>query len=299
MFPYSKIIQQAWTTTKVNKFLWLFGFLLFSGTIIDIYVTATSPDLSSKIPGISSISLEQFSNFKHAPLVFLIMLFGWIMVYFRSKAALILSVRQLLKKQPASFSAQFKESREYFARLIGVSIISQLSVVLLSFVIISPVYYLITEVATFQSKLMAVLGGILFIIFLGVIMLSAVFASMYIVALKLKLLESIRLAIDLVGNFWRQLIFMGLIVLGVIVLGGVVSSLLAAPFVVFGVLSYDNEGASAVSALLFSAGLLVFWLVSGVVSAFYQTLWVVFFSEVVITPKAETEDKIPEAEVAS
>jgi len=298
MISYSKIFQQAWVIAKQQRFLWWYGLLLFSGVIIDMYGAVTSPEASAILPEINRFNPEVLFDFRHAPLVILVLFCVWVVVYYRSKAGIILSVTKILDKQPVGFKQTFVESKKYFVYLVGLSVTTQLTLLVLSALIFSPVYYLSAQGEAVESRILAITGGLLFAAFAFVITFTGIFGAINIVALKMRFVESIRAAVDLVGNFWKQLIFIGLLVLGGILLSGMISSLLAAPFVVFGVLSYHSGGLSAVSALLFFTALAVFWAVSGWFNAFYNTLWVVFFSTVVRTPKTETDETIPEAEIA-
>lgn len=299
MFSYTKILTQAWAITTTRKFLWWFGLGVASTLALDVYTVVTNPDLSSSFPALSQFGPDVFFSFRHAPLVFVALLVVWIVVYFRSKAAMIMSVRDILENKPIYPGKTFSGSQEFLAPLLGISVITQLGLGLVSTLIFSPVIYLIAEQATVSSIVLGIGAGLLFLAFLFSITMAGIFSSMFVVALRMNLVGALKAATDLVGALWGQMLFMGLLAFGVWLLGLLVASIAATPFVIFSAMSYHTGGLEWLSVVSWVAGILAFLTVSAISATMYHSTWVVYFTEVVRTPKSEEEAEIPEAEVVS
>lgn len=299
MFSYSKIISQAWAITTTRKFLWWFGLALFSGVAIDLYTIITSPDFSQILPGVSRFSPDALLNFKHAPLVFIVLLLIWILVYFRSKASMIMSVGEILDKKEVTGLKTFGRVQDFLPRLLGISIASQVVLGLITGMLFAPVSYLFSKQALGSSIFLGVTGGLLFAAFFFVITMASIFGAIFVVALKMKFIDALKAAIDLVGALWKQMLFMGLLAFGVWVLGLTVASLASAPFVIFAVISYHTGGSALVPKLFGLASVIVFLGFSAITVTMYYSTWIVYFSEVVKTPKTEDEVSVPEAEIVS
>lgn len=299
MFSYTKIISQAWAITTTRKFLWWFGLGLASAVAVDVYTIVTSPDMAAAIPGASRFSPDVLFGFRHAPLVFVTLLLIWVFIYFRSKAALIISVRETLENTPVSLEKNFTVAQEFMPRLIGFSLSTQLAIALITAVVFSPIAYLVSQQAMVSSIVLAVGGGLLFIAFYFVITMVGILSAMFAVSLKMEFAAALKASIDLVGSLWRQMLFMGLLAFGIWVLGLLAASVAATPFVIFAAISYHTGGSAWLSGLSWAVAAVAFLGVSAIAATMYHSTWVVYFSEVVKAPKAEDEIPVPEAEVAS
>ena len=213
----------------------------------------------------------------------------WLIIYFRAKAGVILGIKMITEKQPASFVSTFGLARNFVIRLLGVSLFLQILMGTLSLLIMTPVFYLFSTGATERAIILAVLGALVFIPAAFLVSFANILGPLFLVIFNMPVFLGVRAAISVITEAWGKLLWFSLLLAAI----GIVASLLAviasSPFVVLAVLSYHRGGQIFGPILLGAGGLAIFLSFQAVISAFQQTAWVLFFMELVRPEKIEEE----------
>jgi hypothetical protein len=296
MFPYTKIIKQAWVITKTNKFLWTFGLFLFFGNLVNVLLSLPSNSDNSQMANYPTWAVWVGSG----GLVLLILLF---LFYFRAKVASVIAVKAIVEKQETSFSKSFAASSKYYWRVFGISVILDLILFALFYLLTTPIFYLWSEKLTARATVLTILGIGIFIPAWFMVQFANFLSPMFVSFYDLNILEGIRSSLDLIAKRLRVLVLFYLRLLGIgivaLLLVLIMAGLGAAPFVFFAVFAYYRGGfvwsttLIVIGSILGSAIFLT--LISGLL-AFMQTAWALAFLEFSRPQKFE-EEMLPEPEV--
>jgi hypothetical protein len=304
MVDYRKIIKQAYEIVKNNKFLWIFGLFLMWGMVFNSGLSIQND------PEIAAPSLEIFQTHPFwSNLIFLVVLFlifQLLLLYFRSKAATISTVKAILDKQEVTFKRSFRVGGLFHWRLFGVTLILQLGLFILVLVLSIPVMHLVSIKLFTRAIILGAFGLMIFIPVSVLVSLSDLMAPMFVVLHDFKINESISRSFELVKEFWRTLVVLGIylivISLGVTVLGALAAGLASSPFVLLSYLAYHRGGFGPgwiyVSAAICTGGI-VFLTVQAALASFNQTAWVLAFLELIKPQKIEEENPEPVPEIVS
>lgn len=254
MLPYNKIIRQAWMLAKTHRFLSTFGLFLVLGNIL------------------SYIDQEQVERLPQLQeywwLIAVVATIIWMVVYFQMKTGLIIAIKALIDKQHTSFGKGLKASRFFYVRVLGSSLLLEISLGLLAFVIINP----ILSFSGTQSLILMIIGAAILIPVTILIALMQVLAPLYIAIFDLTIKEALDRSYELAAKYWSQLV-----VLGIFLLAIQFGSLFLSIFVV-GLVS-DWVAKTAI--------ILGFMPLFALIAVFQQATWVLGFLELVRPQKME------------
>ncbi len=289
-FPYSAIFRQALWITKTNRFLWIWGLLLVWGYLPHMSYLNRLPAFLKPEPGAGWI----------LGLGFLIFIFY---IYFRARAALILSIKSIMEKQPLDLGKSWKSGRTMYVGLIKLAIILQTPVLALSALMALPVAWLWIQGFYTQAWVFGIAAAVILIPLWLLAMITNVLAGVFIGMNKMTIEGALRVSFDLVTRRWRVLLVFSLALLGLtlitLLISVVPAGLLSLIFVILGRLAYHNGSAGPVDLRIITifASFIVFFLVYALISVFHQAVWILAAGELNKTAKIEDEElaEIPEA----
>lgn len=289
MISYKKILKQAWAITKTNRFLWWYGLLLFFGMGLNFSYSLSREETVPKPDAVKIPALEQFLSEPWALVLLLALGCLWLVVYFRAKAGMIIAVKLITEKQPASFLLTFKLARNFLTRLLGVSLFLQVLLGSLSLIIMTPVFYLFSTGATGRGLILAALGALIFIPTAFLVSFANVITPLFLVIFDMPIFQGMRAAVSVITATWRKLLWFTVLLAVIGVLASILAAIASSPFVILAILSYHRGGQIFGSLLCGVGALAVFLSFQAVISAFQQTAWTLFFMELVRPEKIEDE----------
>jgi len=300
MAVYSKIFKQAYFLTRKHRFLWTFGLFLVWDALFFLSFIFSNPDKNQNEQQHQQLQawLTVRPGLTLAFAGALLVLFAvFIVLYFRARAGLIMTIKGILDKQEVSFQKGFKLSKLFYLRLLGSSVI-QVSCLILAFIILAvPVAYLWSLGFLFRASLLGFFALLIFVPISFIASLTNVLSPLFIVQYDLTIEESIRQSFNLVGRLWLKLLaFHVLLTIGVwTALFGClfVVFLLSLPVVLLSSFFYDKFGAF-LGALTIGTGMtvigIIFLTMLAGIAVFHQISWVLAFQELVKPqPEDETE----------
>lgn len=306
---YKKIFKRARLIVRKHKFLWVLGLFLVLGQVFNVlnFVPTSNQPSPLDPKRQSAITAWVDSHLFWAGLIvigFLLLLIALVILYFRSKAAIITAAGQIVDQKAVSFKSSFKAGKPFLGRLFLTTVLLTLLIFLLTFVLASPIIYLFSINLASRAVLLGILALIIFIPVSLVIYFLGILAPMFIVLSDLKIRSALKSSLDLVTKFfWTLLVFsllLSIVTFAVVLISLLVATIVAIPFVVLAVKLYDLKGIAGLG--LVGGGVLlalvIFLILQGAVSAFFQTSWVLAFLELVRPVKTEEEKAagpIPEA----
>lgn len=237
----------------------------------------------------SAPKLEQFLNQPWVIAVLVAAICLWLVIYFRAKAGIILSVKLITEKQPVSFFLTFKLARNFLVRLLSVSLFLQVLLASLSFVILTPIFYLFSTGATGRGLILAGIGALVFIPSAFLVSFANIVTPLFLVIFEMPVFHGLKAAVSVITSAGRKLLWFALILAVIGVLATILAIMASSPFVILAILSYHRGGQIAGSLLCGIVALAVFLSFQAVISAFQQTAWTLFFMELVRPEKIEDE----------
>ncbi len=289
MFPYRKILAQAWLLTKTYKFLWAFGLLLFLGQVFNAGYTILSQN--QRLPD----SIQNLMERTWVLWLLFVIVCVWLLVYFRARGGVILAIKSLIDREPVRPLAAFYTGRFFVTRLLGLMIALQLITFVFSLLIATPIFYLFTQGLVIRGLILAVLGLAVVVPVAFLIVYLNILGSLFIVIYNMPLRASLAGALNLIAAFWRRLLGLGLLVLGIRILVFITGLILSSPFVILARKEYYSGGSLLSFVLLVACGSIIFLAAGSLLTAFEQVVWVRLFGELIKPQKLEE----PEAEVVA
>jgi hypothetical protein len=273
MFPYSRIFKQALDLTRTYKFLWIFGLFLTLGSTLFLREEGE----------VQSVPQTYLWLIIMAVLIFLVL-------YFRSKAGMIIGIKAVLDKQETSLSKSFQASRLFYIRIILISLVVELGVALFGLLIGVPIASMFEQGNPYPAIMFLVVGLAIFIPIAVTAALINVLSPMFVVIFDLTPKEAVKRSLDLISKYWFPLSSLALL----LSLPHLAIMLISVPIVFLADLPYHMVG--LVSAIL---GLLVLWLAHAIIAVFTQTIWVLVFLEYVKPQKFEETEPAIAPEIVS
>lgn len=300
VFPYRKIIKQAYQLTKIHRILWLFGLFLFLAEVpffISFYWFRQAPPIN-EAGGFLNLSAYPLPVLWLAGGLGILAFLVLAAVYFIAKAGMIQSVKILTeKRRRLVFREQIRAGREHFFRLLGVSASIWASLLFGSAVLFVPVAYLAT-VSTEKAWYLGSLAAVIFIPLLVIGLFMSILAPMFVVLFNLKTNTSLKATFDLLAANWLVVLLLGaflrLVSLTAFFSTLFVMILITAPVAFLARLSYDMVGQTGVNAIYTVLGLglaAIFLTVQAAISAFNHSAWVLAFLEIVKPKKSSAEEE--------
>ncbi len=305
---YRKIFKQAYEIVKNNKFLWIFGLFLVWGNLLNFSYVSQNQQSSSSLPVPTDLII-----FKNHPflgnfilLLILFLVFQLILLFFRARAANIIAVKAILEKQETSFIKALRVGGLFNLRLLGVTVLMQILLLVLAFLIVSPIFYLFSLKFFIRAIILSILGLIIFIPVSIVTTLINFLSPMFVTMYDFKIGEAIKRSFELISQSWPTLLVFSFLLLCLMILSVILSLLLAglavSPFVLLAYLAYHRGGSTVGLGLtIFSIvfGSIVFFVTQAVVAVFQQTAWILAFLQLIKPQIFEQEEVLPAPEIVS
>lgn len=275
-FPYSKILKQAYEITSKHKFLWILGLFLIWSNIgfLPVSKAELMPDVSL---GLMAVAL-----------LFLIL-------NYRAKIALIVSVKGLLDKQEVGLGKGLKVSKPFYLRALGAALGLSMITTIIFLILASPVFYLYHLQYEARAATLSVLALLIFAPLAVIMIYLNILSANFIALFDLKIMESIKASYNLIAKKWTQLI-----IFSILLWFRILIAFFATVFMVFLTMLVASYFASPI---IFGIGVfvsaLIFFSCSAVILAFHQTSWTVAFLELVKPVKFMDPQIVPAPEVAS
>jgi hypothetical protein len=289
MISYRKILKQAWTITKTNRFLWWYGLLLFFGMSLNVWYGAYRPNSPVDSEQLRIALVDSLLDKPWGMTLVVILVGAWLMIYFRAKAGMLLSIKMITERQPASFLLTFGIARNFMSRLVGIWVVLQGVMIVLGAVITTPIFYLFYIGQAGKGGILALLGLLVFLPIAFVISFINTLGPLFLVLFNMPVLQGIRAAVDAISQAWKKLLLFTLILSIISVLASILALAAAAPFVILTVLSYHSGGYSWVVIPSTLVAVAIFLGCQAVISTFHQTSWTLFFLELIGPEKIEEE----------
>lgn len=289
MILYRKILKQAWIITKTNRFLWWYGLLLFFGMSLNVWYGVYRPN--SPVDA-EQLRITMVDNLLKQPwgIAFVVIVSGiWLMVYFRAKAGILLSIKMIIERQPTSFLLTFRLARNFMARLLGIWAVLQGIMILVGAVITTPIFYLFYIGQVGKAGTLTLIGLLVFLPIAFVASFVNTLGPLFLVLFNMPIVQGIKSAISAISEAWRKLLVFSIILSIISIVASILALAAAAPFVIFAVLSYHSGGHIWVSVPATLIALLIFLAGQAVISTFHQTSWTLFFLELIGSEKIEEE----------
>ena len=276
MFSYKKIFKQAFQITGQHKFLWIFGLFLLFGNVLNFLASWFDQ---------SQIQIK-ISNLGYT-ILFLVSVLV-IVLFFRSKAALIIAIKAIIDKEPTSAGKAFSVSQLFFSRILGISVIVELALGVLLAILASPISFMFDHHFITRGIILIALGLIIFIPTAVVGTLLNALVPMFVVIYDQTFREAVNRSFEMISEKWLTLLGIGFVLFVIEIL----AFFLLLPIVFLWNLPYHREG-----LILSIIGLVLFVLLQSLIAVFQQSAWVLAFLELIKPAKMEEEETVvaPEA----
>lgn len=301
---YRHILKDAWTITRTNKRLWLFGFFasfLGVGGVYELVVQGTgklglSQDFGSYLvlsalvptgPEIAAVASELgaynavFLAVVGLAALGLFAVAVWVVL--SSQGGLLLGIRDADKGRRARFSELFGAGSEVSHRLLAVNAVARFAIAASFYLILSLMLLLLAK-ATLLASLLYLAAFLVLMPFTLIVGFITIYAAAYVVIDRMHVLAAIETAVALFRKYWLISLETALILFAVniaVSLGiGVAFSLIAfvlLPVVVGVGLSGADLGLWVVLGLALLAGLAVLVVVGAVLQTFQYATWTLLF----------------------
>lgn len=298
---YKDIIRKAWRLTWKHKYLWFFG--LFA-TILssagasawDLFITNStrvfeSPEYFSNLKILYSTGtlglvydnvLANLSSFWTLPpdvFILIILMLGLVAMAILSQGSLIHGVSKIGDDEKTNIHADFEAGRKSFWRLAGLQVIFQLAIYGSLFIIGAPLITLyLTKGAETSASILSFLSYIVLLPLSIIIYFLLLYASIFTVIKKTKIIESVIYAWNLFKKNWiSSLEFALLLFIINMVLGFVFVLVLAVPAVI---IIQSQAAITAFSVWSLVLMLLLFLILSGILTAFQFSATVLFMKRI-------------------
>lgn len=291
MFPYKKLLKQAWQIIKTNKFLWLFGLFLFWGNLFS-FVFSDSDSKNQQINPSTQDLTNWFNDHIYIALILLVVIILFLITMFvlnyRAKAGLILSISAIVNRQPTGFKKELNAGKKYFWRLVGISLSLILVMIFLGVILGGPIILLVNAQLYFRAVILGIFGLIILVPLMILLSLMEITAPLFTVLHNFKIRDSFNASFDFITQVWPSLLLYGFLLFSISMIGFIISifllGLLSVPFVILSYFVYYKMGLAlaTISATVgLFIGMIVFLFTQAVIVLYTQTAWVLAFMEIV------------------
>ncbi len=311
---YLEIIKQAFWMTWKNKFLWIFGFLIFLGSI------SPNTNLQGGRFGEESKKMQVMTDFAQAhPDIFIalsvfsvIALIAFFLLKIIATVAITKSADNIALYKQLSLWSIFLESKKFLRRLLFLELLVGLALGLIVAVMSVPIVYLFM---LNPSTLAFIVLGIAIIILIPLLILAFYlrnYAYLYIILGDFKIKSAMESAYVLFAKNIKESLLFGLLNIGMeflfllsLLLALIVVVVVLAPLGFIAYFLFSNIGASTFLVIGIVALIAIVIALFSWYSAFLQTAWLLFFQQISfeksrekkLTEKQELEGKVPNPEV--
>lgn len=300
---YLKILKQAFFVTWKNKFLWIFGFIIFLGSTLS-NIDFNYEDVSKQIERMGFLT-NIAQNYPNSVLalsaVLTVLALLLFFLKFVAKTAIIKSVNNIELYKQLKFKNIFFEARQYFWRLALLDVLVTLVLVLILAVLAIPVIYLFELKNNFAATLMLVTALLIALPLMILVYYLIEYGTFFLVLSDLKIRIALEFAYLTFRKNLKKSLKMGLISLVllfclflIIVLFSIGVVLMLLPFGLIEFFLFDNSGlwvSLSVGAIFeFIVTCLLF---SGFVT-FLQIAWFLFFKQITLEKQKIEKSKVKE-----
>jgi hypothetical protein len=304
--PLAKIFKQALILVRNNKFLWGLGLFLVWGNLFN-FLTINRQDSAG-----NGSQSEQVSNMIHLTphqanvwgIAIIAAAAAMIVMYFLSRAGIILAVGSLMDRRPTGFVKSLSQARPFTLKVASVWILSGLSGAVVLLVLAAPVIYLYVQGMAERAVILGLIGLLIYIPVLLITDFVNIFGVLFAVIFRTNVRDSFRSAFDLISVYWWSLVSMeiGLVAMNALwfMFSVLVSSLVFAPFVFLSKIPYDMVSQELGNPMIFagfSVTIIVFLSLQSIFISFMHSCWTLAFWEVIHgqqTDEEEEKQTVPE-----
>lgn len=201
-----------------------------------------------------------------------------------------MAVKAIIDKRETSWKKSFYLGRLFSWRLVGISALTQLILIILLFILLTPVLYLYAANAASKAVILAVFGALIFIPGLVLVSLINVLGPMFVVLFDLKLTDALRKGFELALSNWLTLLLFGLLMFFINLAGIALGTVASSPFVILAAISYHRGGLLSFAVAAIILGSIIFLAFLSILAVFQQTVWVVAFLRLVKPVKSEEKE---------
>jgi hypothetical protein len=304
-FPLANILKQALSLIRTRRFLWAYGLFSFWFNVFLFFAlvmggrTFTTPfGLAEVLDDAGSFLAGNPFAAQALSVLFLLAAIFFLVMHVFSRAGIIIAIQKLLERKPAGFIRPMKEARPFVADVFNILLLALItafaSIVILGF----PVFYLYVSGSQLNAWILGILALIILIPLLYVISYLNMLAVLFRVAFKMNPSSSIKASFDLIAKRWPQLVSISAVLSSLVIisflLGLFVFILIAFPFMLLADLAQDMPVLRNILAVTgIGAGLLTFFLIQALTSAFQKTVWILAFLELAKPKKLSELEQSP------
>lgn len=299
--PFSKIFKQAYAILRTHKFLWVLGLLLVWGNLLNL-VSYLFDDKNQSAQ--NARLLEHLKNHTTGDVIGLIAIFLVMLIllvlYFRSKAAIIIVVKSMLEKQPTGLGKSFKSSKLFYIRIFGLWFVTIFLLILVAALLGGPVAYLASIHYSSRALTLGVFALIIFLPISFVVNSINNLGPMFIVEHDMKIGEAISISFDMTRKHWPTVLAFSIALWFLTLIASIILvSTIGLGVAILSPIFYNMGTFGVLNIVLAIAVTLVFILILGMFACYQQIAWVLLFDELVRPVKLEEEEPVPMPEVVS
>jgi len=296
---YLDIIKRAFVITWKNKFLWIFGFLLFIG-ILPLELGAKR-DLIVPVNSVAATYLKTYWEKYPATSVFIaivLILLAFILLLLRliSIAAIIKSANNIAVYKQSSILKIFFETKKYLGKLFILDFILISIFAIISSILFIPIVYLFSLGAYISFGISSVIAGVMIICLIVLVYFLRKYSQIYLVLSEMRLKIAIESAYDLFERKAKESLLFGIIAIGLRIGMALVSiailimvGIVITPLALLCYIMFAKAGIVIASALGLIIAIIAMMLAYSWFELFIQALWVQFFQEITLQKKKDKE----------
>lgn len=299
---YIQILKDSWKIIWNNKYLWWFGFFIVLGGYFNLQLPVNkNRDWEEKISAgrekILSFLNNHFKWITVGLIILAIIAIAILILKIISQVAIIKSVNSLQKGEKSNFSIGFKKGRKYFWKLLVIDLIFGFLALGILVVLFLPVAFLFHIKSYITASLLLILAILIFIPLIILVSFLKKYAYFYLVLAKLGIRRSVESAYQVFRENTLASLIMALLLLVIKIIAGIIMFIIIFPlaliFLLAGLIIYlllAKIGIFIAAGLGILIFIFIIFLLSSIMTAFFQTAWLLFFKEIA-TIKIEEADK--------
>jgi hypothetical protein len=312
---FQEIIKQAFSLTWKNKFMWIFGFLVFLGSITSSinFQNGNSAKDASATASLTTFIQAHPILFVSLTVLLVIIIIALFLLKIIATTSIIKSANNITLYKQLSIWTILLESRKYLKKLFLLEIIVSIAMFVVVITLSIPVVYLFFLDAKVFAFFALAIAIIIFIPLLILAFYLLKYSYFYIVLGDFEIRLAIESAYSTIVKNFKESLLMGVVSIGLqIVFVFLCLLTVFATFIIFAPLGYLTyllfaKIGAIILAILGVITLILFVLILfSWYIAFLQTVWLLFFQQISfeknddkekITVKQEPELEIPTPEI--
>jgi hypothetical protein len=313
--PYSDILKQAAVMTWKNKFLWLFGLIIFFGSIfsnLNMNVGSTT-EKSGQFQAAKIFIQAHLATSFVIGLILVFVLISLFLLRFIAIAAIIKSANNIAVYSQSKIKAILYETKRYLWPLLVLEIMVNIIIFIIVVVLFIPVAYLFMLKANIFAAISFIVAFVIIVSVAIIAYYLKKYAYFYIVLGNMKIKMALENAYYLLRKNIRESLVMAclavalsLAALAIAFIIMFIAAIIISPIGLVAYLMFAKIGAIVILIVGIIIEIIIFVLLFSIYASFFQVLWVLFFQEISLEKqekpaalRIETETKIPTPEVAA